>query len=192
MLLRTLPLLNEFDHLVIALKNRGELANQMEKNGIKIISLNQKYFFDICFYSRLCKELKKYNPNLIITYLFHADVIGRLFIQLVSKTQVIPFLRTTYNHKKYWFPRLFGKFTKSLVKNYLANSESVKDFYIEKIGVPGNRIAVVPNGIDTTYFDNISRNENLRQKLEIEPEEIVIVCVANFYITAVGFQLFHY
>ncbi len=182
MLLRTLPLLNDFEHLVVTLKTRGDLANQIEKMGIKVVSIEQKSLLDILAYFKLAREISRFNPRLIITYLFHADSIGRLFIQAISKTPVIPFLRTTYNHRKYWPPRLFEKLTKYFVKNYLANSESVKSFYTEKISVKKEKITIIPNGIDTNFYNKIARDENLRKSLGIKKEELAIICVANLHI----------
>lgn len=182
MLLRTLPLLLDFKHMIITLKKRGELAEQMEQKGIKIINIGQNNFLSIFSYLRLLKEIRKENPNIIITYLFHADAIGRIFLQVFTKIKIVPFLRTTYNHKEYWPARLFEKITKYFVKDYLANSESVKNFYVEKIGVAKEKITVIPNGIDVAFYDKIKKDENLRENLGIRKEELAIICVANLHI----------
>lgn len=182
MLLRTLPLLSDFKHTIVTLKKRGELAEQMKQKGIKLINIGQNNFLDIFSYFRLLKVIKKENPNVVITYLFHADAVGRIFLQLTTKYRVVPFLRTTYNHKKYWLARFFEKITKYFVKNYLANSESVKNFYVNKIGVKKEKITVIPNGIDLAFYNNIERDENLRASLGIKKEEVAIICVANLHI----------
>jgi len=182
MLLRTLPLINKFEHVVITLRKKGELSNKFEENGIKVISINQSSLLDINSYLRLIKIIKSIKPSLIITYLFHADFIGRIILQPVIKSKIIPFLRTTYNHKKYWQARLFEKLTKGLVTQYLANSESVKDFYIKQIGVNRNKVTVIPNGIDTDYFDKIPKDQTLRKKLGIHDDDIVLISVANLHV----------
>lgn len=182
MLLRTLPLLGDFEHKIITLNRSGELAEKFKNENISIVNIGQKNLFDIYSYFKLLKEVKKNRPDIIITYLFHADAIGRLFLQALTNIKIIPFLRTTYNHEKYWAARLFEKATKYFVKNYLANSESVKSFYAEEIGVPKEKITVIPNGIDTEFFDSIPRNENLRKELGISTGGTAIICVANFHI----------
>src|SRR3989338_3333175 len=182
MLLRTLPLLSDFEHAIITLKKRGELAGKFENENISVINIQQGGFFDLPAYLRLLKEIKKINPDVIITYLFHADKIGRIFLKATTKIKIIPFLRTTYNHRNYWPARLFEKLTKYFVKNYLANSESVKNFYVENIGVKREKITVIPNGVDVDFYDKIERDENLRESLGIRPEETAIICVANLHI----------
>ena len=182
MLLRILPRLTDFEHKIITLNHRGELADQFEKKNIAVGNINQKNIFDIFSYFRLLKEIRKEKPDIIFTYLFHADFVGRLFLQIFTKAKIIPFLRTTYNHKKYFSARLFEKLTKYFVKNYLANSESVKNFYAENIGVNPEIITVIPNGVDVDFYAKIKRDENLRESLGIEKEDLAIICVANLHI----------
>jgi len=182
MLLRTLPLVGKFEHIIITLSRRGDLARRFEDKGITVIAINQKSLFDVNAYIRLIKTTRSINPSLIITYLFHADFVGRMVLQPTLKTRVIPFLRTTYNHKKYWQARLFEKLTKRYVLQYLANSESVKDFYVKQIGVDKDKIIVIPNGIDVDYYNNIPKDLSLKRKLGIGDRDIVLICVANLHI----------
>lgn len=181
MLLRVLPLLLDFDHTIITLNKEGELASKFKEKNIQIINLKQKSLLDLYSYTRLLNIIEEIQPNIILTYLFHADVIGRLFIQKRTNFKVIPFLRTTYNHKKYWLPRLFEKLTYKQVPHYLANSKSVKNF-ITKIGVSEDKVTIIPNGIDMNFYDQVPRDEKLRQNLGIKTDETVIICVANLHI----------
>ena len=182
MLLRTLPLVNKFEHIIITLHDKGELAKTFQEKGITVISINQNNLVDINSYKRLLNIIKSLKPSLIITYLIHADLVGRIVLQALQNIKVIPFLRTTYNHKKYWQARLFEKLSKGMVNQYLANSESVKDFYIKQIGVTRNKVTVIPNGIDTDYFDKIPKDQTLRKKLGIHDDDIVLISVANLHV----------
>lgn len=183
MLLRTLPLLTEeFEHHIITLKNPGELAQRFSERGILVTTIYQKNIFEIRAYKRILSEIRKLNPSVIITYLFHADMIGRLFLQRNISTPIIPFLRTTYNHHKYLIARIFEWLTKPLVKQYLANSEAVKRFYSVRLGVDTKKISVIPNGIDTDCFATITPNSDLKRSLGINLGDFVIICVANFHI----------
>jgi glycosyltransferase involved in cell wall biosynthesis len=182
MLLRTLPLIVGFEHTIITLRDRGELARNFEEKNIHVINIGQKSFFDIGSYGQLLKTVENEQPNIVITYLFHADAIGRLFLQTFTKYKIIPFLRTTYNHKKYFLARLFEKTTKYFVKYYLANSESVHNFYVKNIGITPEKITVVPNGIDVDFYNKVERSESLRESLGIGKKEVAIICVANLHI----------
>lgn len=182
MLLRTLPLLQAFDHTIVTLKEPGELTPQFTSAGITVRSIHCHGLFDISGIGRLRALIREERPDVILTYLFHADAIGRLGLAGTTNAPIIPFLRTTYNHPKYLLARVFEWLTKPLVKQYLANSEAVKDFYINHIGVRSEKITVIPNGIDTNYFDSIMPDIHLRESLSIKADNFIIICVANLHI----------
>jgi len=181
MLLRILPLLDDFEHKIITLKELGELASKFVSAGIAVETIHCNSLFDIPGILRLRELVREENPDVIITYLFHADMLGRLLLR-TKHTLIIPFLRTTYNHPKYVIARILEWLTKPLVKKYLANSEAVKDFYVKNIGVQPEKITVIPNGIDIAYFDSITPDPELRKSLGIKPDDFVIICVANLHI----------
>ncbi|HLC94402.1 MAG TPA: glycosyltransferase [Patescibacteria group bacterium] len=182
MLLRTLPLLQDFEHKIITLKTFGELTPKFVSAGIAVETIHCRGFFDISGIRRLQKTVKEENPDIIITYLFHADMLGRLALCNISQTPIIPFLRTTYNHPKYLVARILEWLTRPLVNQYLANSEAVKNFYVDTIGVRPEKITVIPNGINIEYFNSITPDSELKKSLGIDPDDFVIICVANLHI----------
>ncbi len=182
MLLRTLPLLGDFEHKIVTLKEPGELAPKFVSAGIIIETLHISSFLDISGLSRLRRFIQTEQPGIILTYLFHADMIGRLALHNATAAPIIPFLRTTYNHPKYLIARILEWLTKPLVKRYLANSEAVKNFYVTHLGVDTKKITVIPNGIDITYFDSITPDPELRKSVGIAPDDFTIICVANLHI----------
>jgi L-malate glycosyltransferase len=174
-LLRLLPNIDNFDNVVLTVKNRGVLANKFEDRGIKVDCLHNNWF-------GIFNYLNKHKPDKIITYLFHGDILGRFFIRLFTKYHPIPFLRTTYNYPKYWIARVFEKYSSFLVDKYLANSESVKNFYVNNLGVDRKKITVIPNGIDLNTFESAKRYRNIfRKQMKVLSDEKVIVCVANLH-----------
>lgn len=172
MLLRTLPLLQDegYEHVVVTLFRPGELAPMFRTRGVRQLSVGG--------FGRLLPLLKKIQPALIITYLFHADMVGRLWVQPRLPVPVIPFLRTTYNFSRYWPARLMERATRRLVRRYLANSTAVKGFYVREIGVAADRISVLPNGIEMTVFAGADP-QPLLDELRLPGQRFVITCVAN-------------
>lgn len=174
-LLRVLPRLAGFDQKVLTLKYRGVLAKEFEKRGIPVESLGGKWW-------ELISRVKSFKPGVVVTYLFHADLLGRVYLGLFSRYKPIPYLRTTYNFSRYKWVRLFEKLTSFMVPKYLANSRSVKDFYLNRLSVDGRKITVVPNGVDIKDFDlPKSRRENFRKRMGVGGDDLVMICVANFH-----------
>lgn len=191
MLLRTLPLLSDFEHKIITLKEFGELTPAFVSAGIIVETINCNGFFDIPGIWRLRRLVREEKPDIIITYLFHADMLGRLFLQPFfhchsreggNPVPIIPSLRTTYNHPKYLIARVLEWITKPLVSRYLANSDAVKNYYSAHLGVKSEKITVISNGIDVEYFDSITPDPELRKSLSIAFDDFVIICVANLHI----------
>lgn len=182
-LLRLLPLLSgEFEHHIITLRIPGELAPRFTEKGIPVTTINWGGFFDFPGYRRLLSETAQLAPDVVITYLFHADMIGRIFLQSKISAPIIPFLGTTYNYPRYWPARLAEKITKKYARHYLANSPAVKEFYVKQLGIPGKKITVMPTGIDVDHFKSITADPELKASLHIKLEDFVIICVANLHI----------
>jgi glycosyltransferase involved in cell wall biosynthesis len=179
MLLRSLPLINDFDHKIITLKENGELAPAFISTGIKVetVCCNGLSVFSGIW--RLRKHVKEEKPAIIITYLFHADMIGRIALRNIIETPIISSLRTTYNHPKYFVAQILEWLTKSIVRQYIANSDAVKDFYVSRIGVRSENIIVIPNGIDIDAYENAD-GSRIIQELSLPDNRFVITCVANF------------
>lgn len=181
-LLRMLPLLNEdFEHLIVTLRGKGPLAPEFEAKGIRVISLNQVNLFDIPSYIRLKHILRSLAPDLVLTNLLHADLVGRLFVQFTTHCPVISSLVTTYNSRQYWIARLFERMTKRLATGYVANAESVKLAYIRDFGVRPERIHVMPCGIDIALFQDTPINHSVEADLGLLGEDFVVICVANLH-----------
>ncbi len=178
MLLRTLPLLDEFEHTVITLKELGELAPRFASANIRVATVHCRGLFDFSGLLRLRTFVKEEQPDLVLSYLFHADMVTRFILWGILPAPPIPFLRTTYNHPRYFIARLLMRLTRPLVKQYIANSEAVKRFYAKHLGIVRDTIQVLPNGIDTTPA---LANLSLKESLGIAPGETVIVCVANLH-----------
>lgn len=180
-LLRLLPRLAKFDHIVITLAAFGSLAPQFEGRGIKVVSLRSRSLFDLMSLFRLRQSIVTYKPDLIFSYLFHADVVGRLFVQPFLGQRVIPCLRTTYNYPRYRWARRFEQVTHGLVSHYLANSEAVKAYYVNHLGVKAQAITVIPNGLDLKDFGKSKRPQIVKHALGLPPKALVITCVANLH-----------
>lgn len=178
MLLRTLPEMKGFDHILITLAQPGELAPRFAELGFTVVNIGLASPFDRAGLRRLVAEILKVRSRLIMTYLFHADMIGRLYLQKHLRVPIIPFLRTTYNDRAYWLPRLMERLTKGRVAKYFANSEAVKQYYRKRLGVPASSIIVVPNGLDLAVFERAD-GASVRTELGILKNSLVVSCVAN-------------
>lgn len=179
MLARTLPQLGFIEPVVITLHHPGVLAEKLRSAGVVVECVEWHGFTDIRAYRRLKRRLRELQPVLVITFLFHADAIGRLLVSSWG-WKVVPFLRTTYNHRRYATARLFEKLTRPLVKRYFANSQSVKNSYERNIGVKAERITVIENSLTPEWFKTGTSTLLTPLPVSLKGRQ-VIVCVANLH-----------
>lgn len=127
MLLKTLPQLNKFKNIVCVIKAPTKIGKELEKNNIKVhyLKISKKFCPQIIW--KFYKIIKKEEPDVLITYLIHADIFGRIFGKLFGVKKIICFFRNKHPDKKGLL--FLEKLTSFLVSHYLTNSNAIKDFY---------------------------------------------------------------
>ena len=70
-------------HIVISLKDKGKYYSLLNKLGIKVYCLNLN-FFSIPKFFYLIKLLRSLRPDLVQTWLVHADFIGSFSARLAG------------------------------------------------------------------------------------------------------------
>ena len=68
---------SKYFHKVISLKPLGDVGDRLRNEGIEVTSLHLKSFLFLPFsFFKLLFLIKKQKPDLIQTWLYHADLIG--------------------------------------------------------------------------------------------------------------------
>lgn len=179
-LLRLLPGLEKvgWNNIVVTLGKGGEMLPRFQESGIKVVTLEQGSFFSPRTLTAIARALIKLRPNIVVTNLLRADILGRIYLPIIIRCPVVSYLGTTYNHPRYRLARFFELITKVLARHYIANSEAVKDFYQKYIGVSKSKIQVVQAGIDIESFNRVS-GEAVRQELKLPKSAFILTCVGN-------------
>jgi glycosyltransferase involved in cell wall biosynthesis len=137
----------EWDPGVYCLGPRGELADVLESAGIETHCLNATRR-DIFVVTRLAKLLKRRRPALLQTFLFHANIAGRLAAVIARVPIVVSGIRVAEREKR-WHLTLERR-TKRLVTHHVCVSEAVADFTRAALELDDEAVSVIPNGVDAT------------------------------------------
>ncbi|KKU48137.1 MAG: Glycosyl transferase group 1 [Parcubacteria group bacterium GW2011_GWA2_46_9] len=127
-LLDTLPRLQVQDlrHTVYCVIGHGHIGDKLQKMGIPVFYLNYKGWLDLIPMAlRLWRALKSARPDILVTYLIHADLLGRLMAPLAGINKVI-----TFRHGallQWEFLKHVDKMTSFLVTHYVAVSDVLKN-----------------------------------------------------------------
>ncbi len=184
---------DEFNHLVCAFSDSDFFAPEIRRAGhqVRELGLTGKHPW-LSGVKRLLPVVREYQPDLIKTWLYDANILGRL-VQLRNKK--IP-LVTTLHSLDYepktmqagdWSPfkveglRQIDKQTARLTNtNFVAVSNYVKKSAQKRLGIADSQIEVIYNGVDPESLRCADGEaERLRREFEIPAEAFVYVTVGR-------------
>lgn len=142
---------NLFEPHVFCLASEGPLAEPLRQAGIPVTFLNVRSRWDLGVIRRLAAELRQLRPELIQTFLFHANIAGRLAAWRAGVPHVVSGIRVA--ERRRWQLQL-DRLTERLVDRHVCVSEAVARHCREIAGLDSRKIVVIPNGIDADRFAN--------------------------------------
>lgn len=181
MLLKTLPeMQGQFDNRVCCIMGRGPIGKNLESLGVQVYYLDLKNNIDFRVIPKFRKIIKEFKPDVLVTYLIHADLFGRIFGRIFGIKKIICSVRIKLVQVKY-LPLLFlDALTSGLVSHYHFNSRVVADMYHQYFFIARKKMTVIPNGIEIEKYQdaNLSKREK-KKELGLPPDKTIIGCVAK-------------
>lgn len=168
---------NSYDHFVISLKSKGKVAKGIEDAGVRVISLNMKWYNFPLGLFRLYRILKAEKPDIVHNYLFHAELAGRICGRMANAPIVISSLRSVDVGSD--FRRLLLRLTDGLSDAVTAVSEKVAHEHIDKKVTKKEKIRVVYNGLEPDRGGRKESKDELRRRMGILPREHLMLSVGN-------------
>ncbi len=178
---------DEFENEVISLISPGPIAQRLEEIGIVVRTLNMKRGVpDLSASFKLARYIKTFSPDIVQTWMYHADLLGGVVTRLISKAPVIWNCRRSdveisRTKKTTWMVmKLCAWLSYSVPKAIICNSSAAKESH-KRLGYNTKRFEIIPNGFDTTVFrpDQEARAQ-IRRELNVGPTEMLIGMVARY------------
>ena len=146
-----------WDVSVCSLMPAGELASEFRRLSIPVKSVGMKSFRSILHCRRLVRHLREIRPDILQTFLFHANVLGRLSGQIAGVPVICSGIRVAERRSKarLWLDRL----TDRMVDCHICVSETVRDFSHRVGRLPGDKLQVIGNGVDAALFNHVKKAE---------------------------------
>jgi len=189
MLLKVLGRLDRqrFSPHVISLTSLGELAPRIAALGIPVEAVGMKPGVpNLLDFFRLVRKLKRLNPDVVHTWMYHADLLGGLAARLAGVSAVGWCIRNSNLDKdKTKFStravvRLCALTSKWVPLRILSCSEQARQVHVV-CGYAAEKMVVVPNGFDLTRFkpDEDAR-KRIRTELGIEVDTPLVGLIGRF------------
>lgn len=180
MLLKILPnTKSDFDHHVCSIIGVGPIGDKLESAGIPVHYLDLSYTFDLSIIPKLRRIIFKIKPDVLITYLPHADLLGRIIGQSTHVPTIVCSIRVRLTKSKYLPYFILDGLTSPLVHKYHFNSSTIADIHHRILKVPLKKTTIIPNAIDVSLYDmNMDINAKKKQ-LGLPLNKVIIGCVAR-------------
>jgi len=135
---------------VFCLAGPGQLADELRAAGIEVTCFGARHWHSAGVVVRLARALRRFQPEILQTFLFHANVVGRVAARLAGIQVVVSGIRVAERRSR--LPLWLDRWTNRFVKMNVCVSRAVADFSIEHAGLPPDKTIVIPNGVDVARF----------------------------------------
>ena len=174
-----------FENQVVSLIRPGPIGERIQALGVPVFSLNMwpgRLSLDALF--GLTRLLRRINPDLVQTWLYHADLLGVLAAKMAG-LPVIWNIRAS-NMDMSHYRRLSSTVLRACVQfsgwpqAVIVNSKAGQEFHT-RLGYHPRRWVHIPNGVDTGQFQpDPGARMVLRNELGLPSESLLIGLIARF------------
>jgi glycosyltransferase involved in cell wall biosynthesis len=171
---------SEFRHVVCTLKTATRFSGELRRAGVEIYTLSVPGKYSLVLgVARLCALAHRMAPQIIHATLYQAGVIARTAGWLLRIPVVTTLVNTTYD-PEWWLDNLYlNRRRVQLLQlvdrctsqwwgtRFVALTHGVKQSAARQLGIPLNRIAVIPRGFPFDEITTLPPHEiaALRQQL---------------------------
>ncbi|HBU69393.1 MAG TPA: hypothetical protein DEE98_03310 [Elusimicrobia bacterium] len=168
-LLETLK--NDYDFSVGYLKEKGYFGAYLEQKGFKVSKFSQVL---------LPLRLKQLKPAIVHTFLYRANIVGRI----AAKIAGVPAVISTQQAIDAWKNPVHtaaDSLSSVFCDLIVANSKATKDILSSREGINPDKIEVVYNGINFGAFKPQKDRTEVRKALSLELDDTVVACVSRLH-----------
>ena len=147
--------MHELGHVVrvVSLSPAGPVSEMLVQAGIEVGSCDARSVVGIGALLRLRREIVQFKPEMIHSFLFHANIACRLIAPLagVSRDKLICEIQTVEIERRWHLT--VDRWTHRLCRMEIGNSQSVIDHLHHEAGLPESWLLLVRGGVDLERFE---------------------------------------
>lgn len=189
MLLKLLSALDPqaFSSRVICLREEGPMAERIRDLGITVESLNM--YPGLPSYSslkQLTNLLRAHEPDIVQTWMYHADLLGMLAARFAGRPPVVWNIRNstldprTSKRSTRWVVKALSMLSHRWPARIISCSETARAYHIG-LGYDAEKMVVIPNGFDVSRFKpDAGARTSLRAELGLVEDAVLIGAVGRF------------
>ncbi len=177
----------EFGARVVSLTSAQPLGENIRLLGYPVVALNRRPGSpDPRLVSGLVGQIRAFRPDILQTWMYHADLLGALAARLAGGIPVVWNIRhsiTDLGELK-WNTRMVVRLNARLSHRWpqkiICNAERSRQLHAG-LGFAQDRMVVIPNGVDTDLFrPDPQARVQLRRELGLSESVVLIGLCARF------------
>lgn len=184
-LIQGLP--DRFDCAVFSLSDEGAVGAQLRKAGVPVLALNmRKRPLAPGPILRLSRELKAFDPDIVHTWMYHADLVGGIAARIAGLRPVVWCIRQGHldpRHQKkstIFVMHTCARLSRLIPDHIVCCGETAKRNHAQ-FGYDSARMRVISNGFDTQIFrPNREARYRIRAELGIDEDAVVCAMIGRF------------
>ncbi|MDX9768272.1 MAG: glycosyltransferase [Ectothiorhodospiraceae bacterium] len=176
------------EHVVVSLGDEGHFGSRLRTAGVALhtLDMSRRRFGVIRGLWRLCGLIRAERPDLVQTWLYHADLIGGVAARLCGVRAVIWNVRNhalevgMIRRSTRWVARACARLSRTVPRQTVFCSERAMAVH-SAFGYCSNRMRLISNGYDLRRFapDPLLRAQ-VRASLDVADDVVLIGMVARF------------
>jgi len=171
---------SNYDVSVMYLYGKAPLAETLKNAGVPVTNLNMRIKWDVSVLLKLYKLFRKEKPQILHTYMFHADLLGRLIGRLAHVPIIISSRRNIEIGGQ--IRETINRLTVHLSDATTAVCDNVRQAEIKRSRAKPEKVFRIYNGVEIENFKQVEsrKTEKLKKDLGIGPDDVVIGTVGRF------------
>jgi glycosyltransferase involved in cell wall biosynthesis len=165
--------------LVISLKNLGKIGEGLQSRGFEVVALNMRSFlaFPVGIF-RLYRIIRQFQPDIVQTWLYHADLIGGVVAKIAGVKCIIWGIRTTEldsgSKLTAWIRKLLALLSYVIPAKIVCVAEASRNKHIA-LGYDTPKMVMIGNGFESEQLQSSPQQRSeLRSSVCLKDEDIVI------------------
>ncbi len=135
---------------VYCLSRRGSLVDDLEQAGVPVMCLAITRWNLPAVMLKLYTEFRRIRPVVLQTFLFHANMLGRLAGTLARVPHIVSGIRVA-DRRGLWRLRA-DRWTEWMVDRHVCVSQAVADYSIQIGKLNPHKVQVISNGVNVRRF----------------------------------------
>lgn len=174
-----------YQHCVISLAKLGSVGKQLQNSGIDVYALDAKLSLTLPIkLLQLIKKIRALQPDIVQTWMYHADLIGGLAAYFSGYRRIIWGIRNTDIHSSsmitLWIRKLCALLSTLIPCKIICVAEAARQSHM-KNGYNAERMVVIQNGLNVSHLTTCPEQRNqLRLQFGFASDAIVIGCLGRF------------